>query len=100
MCWESFEGSLFSRLRKVSTVLATVAVKNVSCLGRSSDREIRRSNVPVYSQNSGCPVTVTEQKMAGQTLKDGMSSWAMLLDLDCWESLVERSWKRPSESPS
>ena len=32
----------------MSTVFATVVVKNPSSFGRSSEREIKDSNVPVY----------------------------------------------------
>lgn len=47
-CCDSLDGSLFRRLRRVSTVLATVAVKNASCFGSSSDSVTRDSSVPVF----------------------------------------------------
>jgi hypothetical protein len=39
-----------SRFRSVSTVFATVVVKNASCFGSSSERDIRPSNVPACGE--------------------------------------------------
>ena len=55
MCCESFDESLLRRFRRVSTILATVAVKKASCLGRSSERLMRDSSVPVFESEMSIP---------------------------------------------
>jgi len=60
----------------VSTDFATVAVKKLSCLGRSSDSPISKSSVPVYPNllqhsNQKYFIEIDHCKL---TLNDGMTS--------------------------
>ena len=59
----------------MSTVFATVAVKELSCLGKSSDRPISESSVPVCSYSVQRSDRYIDVKI---TLKEGIASCPIL----------------------